>query len=58
MVSIKNWQNSIEEFNEMQILLPCFDVKEVKQEGQQHQYGFILVEEIFIEDFMQKLLNA
>ncbi|HAQ6572556.1 mannitol dehydrogenase family protein [Enterococcus gallinarum] len=36
MVSIKNWQNSIEEFNEMQILLPCFDVKEVKQEGQQH----------------------
>lgn len=36
MVSIKNWQNSIEKFNEMQILLPCFDVKEVKQEGQQH----------------------
>lgn len=36
MVSIKNWQDSIEVLNKMQIQLPCFDVKAVKQKGQQH----------------------
>ncbi|MGL9970207.1 mannitol dehydrogenase family protein [Enterococcus sp. DIV1420a] len=36
MISIKNWQDSIKELNEMQIQLPYFDVKMVKEQGQQH----------------------
>lgn len=36
MISIKNWQDFIKELNEMQIQLPYFDVKMVKEQGQQH----------------------
>ncbi|ELB81181.1 TPA: mannitol dehydrogenase family protein [Enterococcus faecium] len=36
MVFIKDWEISIEELNKMQVQLPYFNVKAVKQEGQQH----------------------
>ncbi|HCD6728859.1 TPA: mannitol dehydrogenase family protein, partial [Enterococcus faecium] len=36
MVLIKDWQDSIEGLNKMQVQLPYFNVEAVKQEGQKH----------------------